>query len=121
MKAVQTAGESQLPCYAASTVESVWPPTSLFSGTNLLAVNVAPCGSVMTVILTHGASNGATTTRPPSCAAFSAVTSASSTANVTLQCGGVSGWSPAIGLSDATTSSKPSGAPLSAIRLRSPG
>lgn len=30
--------------------------------TNLDAVNVAPCGSEITVIRTHGASNGGTTT-----------------------------------------------------------
>src|SRR5215218_5274344 len=36
-------------CYAAPTVESAWLPRSLFSGTNLLAENVARCGSVMTV------------------------------------------------------------------------
>ena len=90
----------------------------LFSGTNLLAMKVAPWGSVMTVILTQGASNGGTTTSPPSSAALSAVASASSTANVTLQCAGTSGWSSAIGLSVATTSSKPAGAPISAIRLR---
>jgi WYL domain len=60
-------------------------PTSLFSGANLLATNVAPWGSPITVILTHGASNGATITRPPNSAAREAVASASSTANVTLQ------------------------------------
>ena len=40
-----------------------------FDGTNLLAVNVAPWGSVITVIRTHGASNGGTTIRPPNSAA----------------------------------------------------
>jgi hypothetical protein len=52
----------------------------------------------MTVILTQGASKGATTTWPPSCAAPSAIASASSTAKVTLQCAGTSGWSPARGV-----------------------
>src|SRR5215211_6734627 len=107
--------------YAPGVVESAWPPRSLFSGTNLLAMKVAPCGSVMKVILTQGASNGGTTTWPPSCAALSAVASASSTAKVTFQCAATSGWSSAIGLSVATKSSKPSGAPLSAIRSRSSG
>jgi hypothetical protein len=43
----------------------------LFSGTNLLAMNVAPCGSPMTVIrmvyvgVDQGASNGGTITFPP--------------------------------------------------------
>src|SRR5439155_18715724 len=67
-----------LVAYAAPTVESAWLPRSLFSGTNLLAVNVAHCGTVLTVIRTHGASNGGTTTWPPSAAARSAVASASS-------------------------------------------
>ena len=57
-------------------------------GTNLLAVNVAPCGSRRTVILTHGASSGGTRTSPPSSVAPSAVASASSTANVTPHCAG---------------------------------
>ena len=39
---------------------------SRFSGTNLLAMNVAPCGSAITAIRTQGASNGGTSTVPPS-------------------------------------------------------
>jgi hypothetical protein len=52
---------------------------SLFSGTNLFAVNIAPCGSAMTVDRIHGASKGGTITLPPSAAALSAMASASST------------------------------------------
>src|SRR5207237_9788263 len=69
------------------------------SATNLLALNVAPCGSAMTVIrmvyvgVDQGASNGGTITPPPSSVALAAVASASALAKVTLQCGGVSGWS----------------------------
>jgi hypothetical protein len=74
----------------------------LFPGTNLLAMNVAPCGSAMTAIRTQGASNGGTITAPPSSIAFAAVASASSTAKVTFQCAGVSGWSSVIGLIVAT-------------------
>ena len=48
---------------------------SLFSATNLLAMNVAPCGSLMTVIRTQGASKGGTTTLPPSSVTFAAVAS----------------------------------------------
>src|SRR5437763_8835293 len=107
--------------YAARVAASVWAPRSLFSGTNLLATNVAPWGSAITVILTHGASNGATRTVPPSSVARSAVASASSTPNVTLQLAGTSGSPSAIGLSAATTSAKPSGAPLCVIRSRRPG
>src|SRR5215211_1981639 len=95
-------------------VHSPWtraPPTSRFSGVNLLAMNVAPCGSASTVMRTHGASNGGTTTLPPSSVALAAAVSASSTANVTLQCAGVSGGSSRIGLIVAMTSSKPSCAP----------
>jgi hypothetical protein len=51
----------------------------------LEAVNTAPCGSLTTVILTYGASNGGASTLPPSFAAVSATASASSTANVMLQ------------------------------------
>ena len=47
--------------------------TLLFSGTNVLAVNVAPPGSTMTVIRTHGASNGGAITRPPSSVARAAI------------------------------------------------
>src|SRR6476646_9804099 len=62
----------------------------LFSGTNWLAMNIAPCGSLITAMRTHGASNGPATTSPPSSRALAAVSSALSTANVTLQCAGVS-------------------------------
>src|SRR6201996_3192633 len=77
-------------CYAALTRDPDWLSSAWLSGTDLLAVNVAPWGSLMTVILTQGASNGAARTRPPSAAALSADASASSTANVTLQCTGIS-------------------------------
>src|SRR5690348_1153787 len=50
-------------------------PIFSFWGTNWLAMNVAPWGSAITVILTHGASNGATTTRAPSSAALAATAS----------------------------------------------
>ena len=70
---------------------------SLFSGTNWFALNVAPCGSRMTVPRIHGASKGGTTTVAPSAAARSAVASASSTPNVTSQWAGVSGWSSGSG------------------------
>jgi hypothetical protein len=93
----------------------------LFSGVNLLAVKVAPCGSARTVIRTQGASNGGTSTVPPSWVAAAAAVSASSTANVTLQCAGVSRWSSPIRLIVATTSSKSGGAPASAHRLRRSG
>src|SRR5437762_3386555 len=59
--------------------------------------------------------------RSPSWVAFAAVASASSTAKVTLHCAGTSGWSWGIGLMLATTSSKPAGAPASAICLRRSG
>ena len=39
-------------------------------GTNLFAVKTAPCGSVSTVVRTHGASIGGTTTVAPSSAAL---------------------------------------------------
>jgi hypothetical protein len=93
----------------------------LFSGTNLLAMNVAPCGSAITAIRTHGASNGPARTFPPSSTARSAIPSASSTANVTLQLAGMSGMSSVIGLIAATTSMNRSGAPTSITILRSPG
>ena len=64
---------------------------SLFSGTNLVAVKTAPWGSLMTVARIQGASNGGTSTRPPSSTACSAIASASSTPNVRPQCGAVSG------------------------------
>ena len=86
------------PRYAAATDVSAWPGRSLFSGTNWLAMNVAPCGSAITVIRTHGASNGGDDDLAAEAAAAAAVASASSTPNVTLQCGGVSGWSSGIGL-----------------------
>ncbi|HEY7620673.1 MAG TPA: AraC family transcriptional regulator, partial [Solirubrobacteraceae bacterium] len=73
---------------AAPTAD--WLPRSLFSGTNLLAVNIAPCGSAITVRRVHGASNGGTRTLPPSRAAVSAVASASSVPKVTLQWAGTS-------------------------------
>src|SRR5918995_4727453 len=103
------------------TAASAYLARSLFSGTNVLAMNVAPCGSPITVIRTQGASNGGTITFPPSSVAFAAAASASSTAKVTLQCAGVSGWSPVIGLIVATTSSNRSGAPASAICERRSG
>ena len=84
-------------------------------------MKVAPCGSVMTASLAHGASKGPATTVPPSWRAFVAAVSASSTPNVTLQCAGVRESSSAIGLIVATTSIKPSGPPISACCLRSPG
>jgi hypothetical protein len=71
---------------------------------NVLALNVAPCGSAMTacrmvyVGVDQGASNGATMTFPPSSVAFAAVASASPLAKVTLQCAGVSAWSSEIGM-----------------------
>jgi len=68
----------------------------MFSGTTLLATNVAPCGSAMTVIRTEGASEGGTIAVPPSSTAFAAVASASPTAKIPLQCGGVSGCSSGI-------------------------
>jgi hypothetical protein len=58
-------------------------------GWNLLAVNTAPCGSANTVIRTGSESNGGTMTFPPRRSASAAIASASSTANVTLQCGGL--------------------------------
>ncbi len=90
-------------------------------GTYLLAVNTAPCGSRRTVKRTKGASMGGASTVPPSSVAFAAAASASSTAKVTLQCGGASGAFPLSGISQATTSSKPAGAPWSAMRPRRPG
>src|SRR3954449_12682129 len=48
---VMLARPSAAPGYAASE-------PSLFSGTNWVAVNVAPAGSAMTVVRIHGASNG---------------------------------------------------------------
>ena len=106
---------------SAARVSSAGLARSLFSSTNWLAVKIAPCGSATTVIRTHGASIGGTITLPPSSGAFLAIASASSTANVTPQCAGVSGWSSGIGTMLATTSSKPSGAPTSATLLRRPG
>jgi hypothetical protein len=93
--------QSPTPCLGGPDGRVRLSARSLFSGTNLLAMNVAPCGSPMTVIRTHGASNGGTITFPPSPPAFAAVASASSTAKVALQCAGVSRWSPVIGNSAA--------------------
>ena len=53
---------------------------SWFSATNWLAMNVAPCGSLITANLVHGASSGPATISPPSSVAFAAVASASSVA-----------------------------------------
>jgi hypothetical protein len=89
-------------------------PRSLLA-MNVLALNVAPCGSAMTacrmvyVGVDQGASNGATMTFPPSSVAFAAVASASPLAKVTLQCAGVSAWSSEIGMMLPATSSNPSG------------
>ena len=55
-------------------------------GWNLLAAKTAPCGSASTVIRTGSTSNGGTMTFPPRRSASAAIASASSTANVTLQC-----------------------------------
>jgi hypothetical protein len=74
-------------------------------------MNVAPCGSAMTLMRTHGASNGGAISVPPSSVALAATASASSTPKVTLQCGWTSRWSGPIGLRLATTSSKPGGPP----------
>ncbi len=63
---------------------SSYAPRSLFSGTNWLAMKVAPCGSLITAILVHGASSGPATTSPPSSLAVAAAASASSTAKVTF-------------------------------------
>jgi hypothetical protein len=93
----------------------------LFSGTNWLAMKVAPCGSLTIVSRDQGASKGGTITFPPSSLTLAAVASVSATEKVTLQCGGVSGWSPGIGLMLATTSSKPAAPPTSAICLRRSG
>src|SRR5215467_13712161 len=65
-------------------------PTSLFSGTNAVAENVAPCGSRSTVTREYGASTGGTSTAPPSSAVLAAVASALSVENVTPQWAGVS-------------------------------
>src|SRR5438128_1430021 len=73
-------------------------------------MNVAPCGSLMIVIRTRGASKGGTIPCAPSSVAFAAVASAAASAKITLQCAGASGWSSAIGLIVATTSSNPAGA-----------
>ena len=83
-----------------------------------LAVNVAPSGSAITVARTHGMSVGGMTIRPPCATAAAAVAAASSTANVTPQCGRPPAASGRI---HATASSKRSGAPRSAIRPRIPG
>src|SRR5207237_1902825 len=68
-------------------------------GLNLLTVNMAPGGSVITAILAYGMSNGGTVTVPPNCLVRSAMTSVSATENVTLQCDrALSGnWSLVIG------------------------
>ena len=78
-----------------------------FSGANFVAMNDAPCGSAITVILAQGTSIGGTSTLPPSSVALAASASASSMENVTLQWAGTSGSSSPIGLMLATTSSKP--------------
>ena len=59
-------------CYGAPAAPA-WPASSRFSGTNLLAMKVAPWGSEITVILTQGASNGGAITLPPLSVAFFAV------------------------------------------------
>ena len=84
-------------------------------------MKVAPWGSVITDIRTQGASNGSAMTCPPSSFARAALASASSTAKVRFQCGGVSDWSSGITCSPATASSKPAGAPISFIPARMPG
>ena len=75
----------------------------------------------MTVPRIHGASNGGTSTVPPSSAARAAVASASATPNVTSQCGRRVGLVVRITLTAATTSSKRVGPPISAVRSRVPG
>src|SRR5690606_10954551 len=95
--------------------------TSRFSGTNWLAMNTAPWGSRMVVVRTHGRSVGSLGTVPPSAGAVAAAASASSTANVTLQCAGVSVSAGSIGTMVATTFSNPSGDSIAAICSRKPG
>ena len=53
---------------------------SLFSGTNWLAMKLAPCGSLITASLALGASKGPETTSPPSSRTFAAVAATSLTA-----------------------------------------
>src|SRR5918995_1958927 len=62
------------------TAASAYLARSLFSGTNVLAMNVAPCGSPITVIRTQGASNGGRSTFPPCSGGAAARASAASTA-----------------------------------------
>jgi hypothetical protein len=73
--------------YEPLNMSASWDATSLFSGTNWFALNVAPPGSRITVPRIHGASNGGTTTVPPSSSARLAVASASVIPKVTSQCG----------------------------------
>ena len=61
--------------YAVLPADSFW---FLVSGTNFWAMNVPPCGSAITAILTKGASKGGASTLPPSSVALSASASASS-------------------------------------------
>src|SRR6476660_5528277 len=61
---------------SASRIQAASRPTSLFSGTNAVAENVAPCGSRSTVSREYVSSIGATSTVPPSSVAFAAVASA---------------------------------------------
>src|SRR5437764_240855 len=101
-------------CRKDRVIQPAARPTSLFSGTNAVVENIAPCGSRSTVKREYGASTGATSTVPPSSAAFAAVASASSVEKVTLQWAGVSASSPAIGVIAASTSSNPA-APSCAV------
>ena len=64
---------------------------------------------------THGRSCGSDTTVPPSSRTLAAASSALSTAKVTSQRAGASGATA------ATTSAKPSGAPISSMPLVNPG
>jgi len=91
----QTAVAHYYPPYAALSAD---PLSLLLSGTNLLAVNTAPWGSLITVILTQGASKGGASTLPPSAAALVATASASSIANVTVQLAGTFPCPAVIGL-----------------------
>ena len=56
------------PSRLLGPLDPTYVSRSLFSGTNWLAMNVAPCGSLITAILVHGRSTGGATISPPSCA-----------------------------------------------------
>ena len=76
---------------------------------------------MITVIRTHGASNGGTRTRPPGSDARVATASASSTPKVTLQWAARHARSAAIGLTLADDVDEVRDAPICAIRSRRPG